>query len=380
MVSDSGAIANRVRPSSATLRSIVSAGLQQLGVWHRETRTHLRWIRWASDELAARPLAMPRTWPLIVNDRPGWPQFLLPAPDRAGTTIDDCAAELAAHPAEGLRAIAAELREAHDRLIAPHWPRIRAVLDTDITYRARQLAADGAAQLFADLHPDLHWTDGRLTLTDVARGDRVSTATAPGGLVLVPLVLGPPYVLVKLRTTTQTTIRYPARGVGALWATGTRPASRSAVRLLGRPRGRVARGAAVTRDDHRPRASPQRHAERGVPAPPRPARRRPRRRRAERAQRALPDHRAWPGSAQSQPRIMFEPPPEGFATWDELHLDLSVSSGRSVPMQERKRRVDAEAQRFVALGATLTAPVPTDGLDHYGVAMTDPEGTEFDIN
>ena len=32
--------------------------------------------------------------------------------------------------------------------------------------------------------------------------------------------------------------------------------------------------------------------------------------------------------------------------------------GRSVPMQERKRRVNAEAQRLVALGATLTAPSP----------------------
>jgi hypothetical protein len=41
----------------------------------------------------------------------------------------------------------------------------------------------------------------------------------------------------------------------------------------------------------------------------------------------------------------------------------------------------AEAQRLVALGATLTAsPVSADGLDHYGVAMTDPEGNEFDIN
>jgi hypothetical protein len=49
-------------------------------------------------------------------------------------------------------------------------------------------------------------------------------------------------------------------------------------------------------------------------------------------------------------------------------------------MQERKRRVDAEAQRLVALGATLTAPSPPTGLDHDGVAMTDPEGNEFGIN
>jgi len=222
-------------------------------------------MRWASDELAVRPLELSRTWPLIVNDRPSWPQFLVPAPVGAGTTIDDdlaamrrttarqvraslqrvfgddlpdAAAELAAHPAAGLRAIATELREAHNRLIAPHWSRIRAVLDADIAYRAKQLAAGGAERLFADLHPDLHWHDGRLTL-ERWRSDRVANGTAPGGLVLLPVVLGPPYVLIKLHTTTQTTVRYPARGVGALWTAGTRPASGSAVRLLGGPRAQL---------------------------------------------------------------------------------------------------------------------------------------------
>lgn len=73
-----------------------------------------------------------RTWPLIVNDRPSWPQFLLPAP--VGTIDDDLAA--------------------------------------------------------------------------------MRRTTARGN----------------------TTTRYPARGVGALWTAGTRPASGSAVRLLGRRR------------------------------------------------------------------------------------------------------------------------------------------------
>jgi DNA-binding transcriptional ArsR family regulator len=238
--------------------------LQQLGDRGRQ-ESNLRWLRWALDELAVRPLELPRTWPLIVNDRPSWPQFFVPAPAGPGTTIDDdlaamrrtsarqvrtslrrvfgdalpdSAVELAAHPAAGLRAIAAELREAHRRLIAPHWSRIRAVLDADIAYRARQLAAGGAARLFADLHPDLHWRDGRLTLERWQR-DHPATGMAPGGLVLLPVVLGPPYVMIKRHTTTQTTLRYPARGVGVLWTAGTRPASGSTVRLLGRPRARL---------------------------------------------------------------------------------------------------------------------------------------------
>jgi DNA-binding transcriptional ArsR family regulator len=245
-----------ISPLSETI-----SGLHQVAVWRRPV--HRPWLQWAAGELAARPLGLPRSWPLVVTGRMGWPQFLLPAPDRAGTTIDGnlaamqrttaeqvraslrrgfgdhltgSAAELAADPAAVLPAIAAELRAAHDRLIAPHWPRIRAVLDADIAYRARRLADGGADALFADLHPDLHWDGGRLTLTDVARGDRVSAGTAPGGLVLVPVVLGPPYVLIKLHTTTQTTVRYPARGLGTVWTAGTRPPCASAVRLLGRPR------------------------------------------------------------------------------------------------------------------------------------------------
>ncbi|HEY2673918.1 MAG TPA: DUF5937 family protein [Rugosimonospora sp.] len=302
------------------------SGLQQLGNRERQ-EMNLRWIRWAVEELAARPLTMPHTWPLIVHDRPSWPQFFVPAPVGAGTTIDDdlaamrrttarqvraslkrvfgddlpaVAAELVEHPGAGLRVIAAELREAYDRLVAPHWSRIRAVLDADIAYRAKQLAAGRARRLFADLHPDLRWHDGRLTL-DGWRDDRV--VRAHGGLVLLPVVLSPPYVQVKLHTTTQTTVRYPARGAGALWTAGTRPPSGSAVRLLGRPRAALLealRSPATTTD----LARAGRVAERGVPTPRRAARQRPCRRRSERAQRAVPDHRTRPGSAGSIALVM----------------------------------------------------------------------------
>jgi len=32
------------------------------------------------------------------------------------------------------------------------------------------------------------------------------------------------------------------------------------------------------------------------------------------------------------------------------------------------------------LGATMVRVLEEEGLDHYGVAMKDPEGNEFDIN
>ena len=51
--------------------------------------------------------------------------------------------------------------------------------------------------------------------------------------------------------------------------------------------------------------------------------------------------------------------------------------------QGRRKRVDAEARRLCDLGATLQSDLSEEleaGLDHYAVALRDPEGNEFDIN
>jgi hypothetical protein len=94
----------------------------------------------------------------------------------------------------------------------------------------------------------------------------------------------------------------------------------------------------------------------------------------------------------------FEPPPDGYDNWDDywravgvgedelglglknrLHLDITVGDGRSNPIQTRRRLADAEVQRLEVLGATLVTVICEDGVDHYGVAMRDPEGNEFAI-
>lgn len=51
-----------------------------------------------------------------------------------------------------------------------------------------------------------------------------------------------------------------------------------------------------------------------------------------------------------------------------------------MPLEVRKQRVEAEADRLVHLGATRLETGFEEGLDHYAVAMLDPEGNEFDIN
>jgi hypothetical protein len=86
------------------------------------------------------------------------------------------------------------------------------------------------------------------------------------------------------------------------------------------------------------------------------------------------------------PRIWFRVEPDPKVIKNRLHLDIHVSGGRSVvdsrsvPLTTRTQRVDAEARRLTDLGATLTAVMSADGLDHYAVGMKDPEGNEFDIN
>ena len=80
------------------------------------------------------------------------------------------------------------------------------------------------------------------------------------------------------------------------------------------------------------------------------------------------------------PSIWFQVVPETKAVKNRLHLDIHASGGRTVPIQARKQRVDAEASRLAGQGATIARILYQEGLDHYGVAMTDPEGNEFDIN
>lgn len=65
---------------------------------------------------------------------------------------------------------------------------------------------------------------------------------------------------------------------------------------------------------------------------------------------------------------------------NRLHIDVRASGDRSDPIETRKKRVDAEADRLVGLGATRTCVLYQDGVDHYAVGMRDPEGNEFDIN
>ncbi len=271
-VADLAATRFAISPLSETVRAV------QLLADRETPAVNAPWVRWARRELGERPLRLPRLWPLIVNGLPTFPEFLVPAPQarmpelgaelaglRAtpasaveaslhrvweGHPWPESARELAARPRDSLAEIAAELGECYDRLVAPHWERIRPVLEADIAYRAGLLAGGGARSLFSDLHPDLHWSGGTLTLTDTDQGPSpVKVTLGPDGVVLMPSIFNWPQVSPSRATSTQTIMLYPARGAATVWEGGAWAGSawagvgggreEAAEALLGAPRVRL---------------------------------------------------------------------------------------------------------------------------------------------
>jgi DNA-binding transcriptional ArsR family regulator len=269
-VADLAATRFAISPLCETLRALALLGRPD------PPSVNLPWVRWARRELERRPLRLPRLWPLVVTHLPYWPEFLVPAPTGKSPEFEEELARMSATPDEPVRAslrrvfgagqwphtardlfeqpreslaeIAAELADGHDRLIVPHWERIRSVLDADVAYHAGLLAGAGARSLFGDLHPDLRWSEGKLFMTDAEDGLDRQITLGPDGLVLVPSVFTWPEWSVKKSTSTQTTLLYPARGVARVWdhlealdpGSSGRAGDLAAVEaLLGAPRARL---------------------------------------------------------------------------------------------------------------------------------------------
>ena len=231
---------------------------------------HLLWVRWAQPRHAAIAPNLPELNSLMRSRTRRLPSFLVPPPDtslptvdteldvvrrmpardvrrsldrlfprrRPGSFVDD----LYANPRRHLRTVADQLRAVHEALIAPHWPRIAATLDADIVYRSRIAAESGMAAMISGLHERINWADGDLLVgVDKVEGPEVTVIPGRGGLVILPSVFVWPGVWTRSHTPTLTPLRYPARGIGALWEHPQfGPATVPALdRLLGKPRARL---------------------------------------------------------------------------------------------------------------------------------------------
>jgi hypothetical protein len=76
-------------------------------------------------------------------------------------------------------------------------------------------------------------------------------------------------------------------------------------------------------------------------------------------------------------RIFFQKVPEPKSAKNRVHLDVNAGGGRAVTAAERRKRVDAEVERLVGIGATRLRD--KERLGEYWVVMQDPEGNEFCI-
>jgi len=116
----------------------------------------------------------------------------------------------------------------------PHWLRIRAVLETDITYRGRQIAQAGLSAMINTIDTKVSISN---TVVSVHMKHQLaaSAAVAGRGMTFVPTVFTrdasapsdpnePPMVL------------YAARGQGAMWEMDTVATDAGAIQLLGRTR------------------------------------------------------------------------------------------------------------------------------------------------
>jgi DNA-binding transcriptional ArsR family regulator len=157
-------------------------------------------------------------------------------------TLPDPAHRLLESPQVGMRDLVDVLQAYWDASLEHHWPRISALLEGDVLYRARRLALEGAEGLFQDLHQVVSWRDGDLLLDK--RFD-AEVRPAGRGLVLVPTAFGWPELSVIIEEPWQPTILYPPRGIANLWEAHQAATESSLDALLGRTRAALVRSLEV---------------------------------------------------------------------------------------------------------------------------------------
>jgi biotin operon repressor len=141
-----------------------------------------------------------------------------------------------ANPSRELRRFADLFESYWARAIEPVWPRVRAFLEQDISYRARELAAGGPASLFSDLSPRASWKQPYL---DVQVPVHEATVALDGrGLLLVPSAFAAERPYVIDRAPWHPAVIYPGRGIATLWEQ-PEPAPQGLARLLGSSRAAI---------------------------------------------------------------------------------------------------------------------------------------------
>ncbi|MEU7896889.1 DUF5937 family protein [Nonomuraea sp. NPDC049152] len=140
-------------------------------------------------------------------------------------------------PEAGLARLADEIRAYWAAAVEPYWPRVRALLEGDLLYRARMLAEGGVHGMLTDLDANVSWQGERLHLAHrLCRGVRPLDGR---GLLLVPSVFAWPRIFSITVPPFQPTLRYPPRGIATLWESERRDPPAALAAVLGSMRARL---------------------------------------------------------------------------------------------------------------------------------------------
>jgi DNA-binding transcriptional ArsR family regulator len=129
----------------------------------------------------------------------------------AATTALEGYPELSGDPGHVRDLLASMLHRAWHGLIEPWWPRLRDILDADLTVRARQLAHAGLAAALNDLHPTISYRHGTISFVNTWCEELDAFGAE---IVLIPSVFVWPGAAVN---SNPPVITYPARGIATFW-------------------------------------------------------------------------------------------------------------------------------------------------------------------
>jgi DNA-binding transcriptional ArsR family regulator len=144
------------------------------------------------------------------------------------------------NPEFALAQLAIELQAFWALTLEPHWTKIRALLESDVLARARNLALGGAEDLFVNLNPLVSFEAGVLELDKSMCIDSPSDIYLDGrGLLLMPSVFVFPKFMTILDPPWQPVLAYTPRGVANLWMNQPPPTNQALEMLLGAGRSEV---------------------------------------------------------------------------------------------------------------------------------------------
>jgi DNA-binding transcriptional ArsR family regulator len=225
---------------------------------------HRRWLEWAAPRVrdldlslldAAAPFGGPY-WPVFVSPPPREPHPTIEAelgrvgetpPEQVVTEITQrypdhlpaAARPFVDDPVGALGELVGQMRALWDAALAPRWVSISALLESELTSRARSLVAVGSRAAFADLHPSVSWEASCLTVRPVGKG-AADVDLAGRGLLLIPSAFTWPQVWPRTDPPWDPALVYPPSGIGDLWEPAG--ADDTALEsLIGRRRARILR-------------------------------------------------------------------------------------------------------------------------------------------